>query len=151
MVASSVRHPIVIGDKTYDVSPLSDEGREAMDEWVRAKFVERITPIIDALKNRQDREAALDRAFTRAFEITWMSEEGSKLIGTVEGVAKLLYEGIRPNHPDVTFDELKQQMFSAENVDKANAIFRELNIRRNKEAKPDPGKKPSRSPRKKST
>lgn len=141
-----------LGDKTFEVSPLNDASRDALDEWVRSKFVERVSPIINSLTSEKDKAIALDRAYDKALSLTWMSGEGAKLMGTVEGVARMLYEGVRQNHPDLTYEALCELLFDPENIRKANAIFRELNVRRG--AKQEPPKKPkskSPLPRKKST
>lgn len=154
MVASTVRHPIKLGDKEYQVSPIDDSGREALDEWVRAKYVERISPLINAMKSEADKILAIDRAFAQASKMTWLSGEGAQMMGTVEGVARLLYEGIRKNHPEVTIEDFRAELFNSENIMKANAVFRELNTNRVKReaaaAEKSPGKR-RRSPRKKST
>lgn len=154
MVASTVKHPITLGDKTYDVSPINDVGREALDEWVRAQYVARVTPLIDKLKSEADKILAIDRAFEKAASLTWMSGEGAAMMATVDGVARLLFEGIRVNHPDVSIQEFRSELFDPANIMKANAIFRELNTNRLKrevaETTSVPGKQqPSR--KKKST
>ena len=130
MVASSLRHPITLGDKTYQVSPLDDDSLIALDEYVRAKFVARTAPLIEALKSEKDKQLAFAVAFRQSFALTWLSGEGAKTIGTVDGMAHLLYEGVRKNHPEVTVEELRRALFDPVNVRKANAVFTELNTDR---------------------
>ena len=153
MASSSLRHPIKLGDKTFEVSPLNDISREALDEWVRSQFVERVLPIINGLASEKDRQLALDRAFDKSLSLTWMSGEGAKLMGTVKGVARMLYEGIRPNHPEIRFEDLCSLLFNPENVRLANAAFRQLNVRQQEKTKDKQvsSKKRSPSPRKKFT
>lgn len=153
MVASSVRHPITIGGKTYEVSPINDEGREALDEWVRAKFIERAAPMISKMSSDADKDRALRIAYSQAFSLTWLSGEGARLIATVDGVAKMLYEGIRPNHPDVSFEQIRAELFDPDNIRKATHVFDELNTNRVKrtEGGDESKKGKSRSRKKKST
>lgn len=128
MVASSLtRHPITIGDKTYDMSPLDDAAHDSLDEWVRSKYVERNVGYLEKLQDK-DKALAFKVAYDQAASLSWMSPFGARLMGTVEGVARLLYEGIRKNHPDITFEQLKKEMLDPDNIAKANAAFRHLNM-----------------------
>lgn len=133
MVASGLRHPITIGGRTYEVSPLDDDSHLSLDEWVRAQYINRNVKLLAALP-QADKELALRVAYSEAATISWMSGFGARLMGTIEGVAQLLYEGVRKNHPDVTPQMLKKDLMSPENIAKANAAFKHLND-------PDPPKK----------
>lgn len=135
MVASSLRHPITIGNNTYEVSPLDDDSHMALDEWVRSKYIERNVQLLAALP-QADKELALKVAYSEAATVTWLSGFGARLMGTVEGVAQLLYEGVRKNHPDVTPKMLKKDLMRPENLAKANAAFKHLN-----DPDPPPNKK----------
>lgn len=151
MVASStVRHPLQIGDKTYDVSPLTDEARENLDEWVRSKFVERASKLIEQMRTDSDKELGFKVAFRQAASLSWLSGEGAKMIATVDGMARMLYEGIRPNHPEVEYEALRKECFDPSIIMRVNATFNDLHGRNQTEKKLAPRGK-SLSPKKKST
>lgn len=123
--SASHRSPLRIGDRVYDASPLSDDGRDAMDAWVREKYTERLAPVLNSLSG-----AALVEATSQMLRLmptlTFVSREGSKFVGTIEGMTKLVYEMIRPNHPDVTYEQLLRDMGNPENIRKANEKFKAL-------------------------
>ena len=112
-------------DRTYDASPLSDSGRDAMDEWVREKYRERMAPMLNMLTG-DALLAAMNTMMKTLPTLSFVSEEGAKFVGTVDGMARLVYEMIRPNHPDVSYDVLRGEMTSPEHIRRANSKFREL-------------------------
>lgn len=129
---ATTKHPIEVGDKTYQVSALSDEARDALDEWVRRKFVDGSMDIVNAIADADTRDRAIDRLFAQSMSITWASPKGAELMATPEGQAYLFFVACKQNHPELTFEELKAQFFDPETVVKCNAVFRELNINRPK-------------------
>lgn len=147
MVASGIRHPITIGDKTYEISPLNDESHLSLDEWVKSKYIQAVVKLNAALP-QEDRAEALNVAYKEISTLSWMSGFGAKLMGTVEGVAQLLYEGIRINDPSIKPAQLAKDLLNPENMALANAAFRRLNVPDLKKATV---KTRSRSRKKKST
>lgn len=130
MVASGVRHPITLGGKTFDVSPLNDNAHESLDLWLRDQYYQRAAGIVEKFSDKALQEMALKVAYKEALSLTWMSGEGSKLISTIEGMARILWEGIRINHPEVTYEEIKECMRNPETIRTADRIFKTLNTRR---------------------
>ena len=96
-----------------------------MDEWVREKYRERMAPMLNMLTG-DALVAAMNRTMSTLPTMSFVSNEGAKFVGTVDGMARLVYEMIRPNHPDVTYETLCAEMTNPEHVRRANQKFREL-------------------------
>lgn len=120
-----LRSPVTIGDTTYDASPLTDEAKDALDEWVRMKYRERVAPMLNELDGNA-LVVMTREVLSELPTLSFMSQRGSKYIGTVEGMARLFYEMIRPNHPDVKYETLCKDMLNPEHVNRAKEKFREL-------------------------
>jgi hypothetical protein len=158
MVARSLtRHPITINGITYQMSPLDDIGHDSLDEWAKAKYVESTAAIL-AKVPEADKALAYKVAYQEAAHITFMSDYGSRLMRTVEGVAQLLYEGIRRNHPEVTPEFLRKALIEgagSDNIEKVTAAFEHLNLPDEKESSSPKAARLARrkrpSPKKKST
>lgn len=146
MASSLTRFPLTLGDTTFQLSPLDDNSHESLDEWVRERYVEQTTKFIKALTSKEDKELALNVAYSKASELTWLSSYGAKMIGTVDGMAQLLYELARKNHPEVTQKTMRELMLDPNNVAKVNAKFMHMHP-----LKKAPTKKKRPSRRKKST
>lgn len=136
MAASGIRHPVKLGDKTYFATALTDASLQSLDMWIRSKYVERAIELIKRAPP-EDKETAYRVATQEAASLGWKSGFGQQLMGTVEGVAQLLWEGVRENHPDVTVEELRKFLMDGEAVHEANNAFRALNM---KEKEPTKGK-----------
>lgn len=127
MASITRKYPLKIGDKTYELSPLNDIGREALDEWVRSRYIKRAKLLIEELDNESDKRLALKVAFEEAASLTWLTGKGAKMIATIEGMIRMIFEGIRINHPDLTIEEFTQHTFDQAILEEANAAFDALN------------------------
>lgn len=156
MVASGIRHPITLGGKTYEVSPLNDNAQESLDLWLREEYYQRAAGIVSKFTDKGLQEIALSVAYKEALALTWMSGVGANMISTVNGLARVLWEGIRINHPTVTYEEIREHMKNPDTIRNANRIFGTLNTRKVASKDGDPKKsmakrKKELSRRKKST
>ena len=136
MAASGIRHPVKLGDKTYFATALTDASLQSLDMWIRSKYVERAIELIKKAPP-EDKEIAYRVATQEASSLGWKTGFGQQLMGTIEGVAQLLWEGVRENHPDVTVEELRKLLMDGDAVREANSAFRTLNM---KEKEPTKGK-----------
>lgn len=71
-------------------------------------------------------DALANQVATILPSLGFMSAVGARFLGTMEGMARIVYEMARPNHPDLKYEDLKSCMVEANNVRAANAKFREL-------------------------
>lgn len=137
MATSGITHPVKLGNKTYFATALTDASLQSLDMWIRSKYVERAIELIKKAPP-EDKEIAYRVATQEASSLGWKSIFGQQLMGTVEGVAQLLYEGIKENHPEVTPEELRAFLLDGDAVNEATNAFKTLNMR--KEKAPTKGK-----------
>jgi hypothetical protein len=129
MQSAASRSPIILGGTTYDVSPLTDEAHDSLNEWVRSTLAVKHASLITALTG-DDKRVAVEASLKMLSSVTFMSPEGIKLMGTQEGVARMLWEGIRRNHSDVSFEKIKKELVSPEQIRAATAKFEEQNLQK---------------------
>lgn len=139
-MASAVRQPILIGNRTYECSALDDNARESLDNWVRERYYEIAASMFEKITKADIREQAMAVAMKEALTLTWMSGEGARLIASVDGMARIFWESIRKNHPDVTYESLREQMMNPDNIRKMNRVFKQLNTDKVKANAGDPKK-----------
>lgn len=116
--------PIKLGDTTYLVSPLSDKDLIELDEFVR--FVHVNAAVDSAPASMKDR--ALQIAIQQASALSFMSAEGAAIIKNHNGVSRILWHGIRHNHPDVTHEQIRALIIKHDVVAEANRVFKKLNV-----------------------
>lgn len=121
-------HDITFADgTTYRMAPLTDRDISELDNWVRSRHIQ---IAIDAGKDLsdEDRMELKEVAMMQAATLSWMSGMGARLMATVDGMARLCWQGIKTNHPLVSLEDLRAKMFDPVNVDEANRVFEKLNL-----------------------
>lgn len=120
------------GDKEFTLTmrSLDDESLVAMDEWVRSRAMKTALSSIDSFAPGPARQSYIDQAIRTASSFTWMSGEGAKIMGSIEGVAKMMHESVKQDHPDLTIDRVRRMFFDSRNITRFNAHFKRLNSMR---------------------
>lgn len=127
--------PVHVGDKEFMMSPLTDRDIEEVNNWLRGTFLRIVKESFDATWTPGDRDEALGAAIARARKMTFMSGEGMELMRSSEAVARLLWQGVKKNHPNVTWELLQTELLdpetellSGERVQVAMKEWYELNV-----------------------
>jgi hypothetical protein len=109
------------------LSPLDDRDLSELDLWLQARFINMAREAAKGLPQDQ-REAEVTQAQITASSLTWMSGQGAKLMATVDGMARIVWQGAKHNHPDLSYEECRAKMFDPTNVEAANDLFAKLNV-----------------------
>lgn len=124
MTAAAV--PIQIGGQEYLMSPLTDQDISEIDEWLRARVIRAAMQAIPGNAEAGARDAALAQAMKVAMTISWVSGDGPKMMSSVDGIARILWQSLKHRHPKVVYEELRAQMFDAANVAEFNRGFKQV-------------------------
>lgn len=128
----------------YRMSPLTDRDISEMDEWVRLTYINLAMKSLPHGTSEERRDAVRFRAVGESMALTWTSSTGAALMATVDGMTRLVWQGVRVNHPDVTLEDLRKHLFSRENLSMVRSQFRRANVPEADEGQgPDP-RRPAR-------
>lgn len=119
--------PLVLAGVEYRMSPLSDRDIAELDEWVQIRYVNLVLASLPAEAEQEERDALRVRAAREALGMTWMSGEGARLMATVDGVTRLLWQSLRREHPDIKEEDLRRLLYSPENIAATRHTFTRLN------------------------
>lgn len=118
------------------MSRLTDRDISELDEWLKAKFIEMARSSLTPGLSSAEREETLGVAMRIAMSMTWMSGQGARIIGTIDGISRLLYQSIKARHPDMTYERTRSFIADPRhmeaNIAKVNDAFEELNIGKGK-------------------
>jgi hypothetical protein len=119
--------PIKLGSTVYNASPLTDKDIAELDAYVR--FVH-IQTAIDASKGQPPDmvDRLVNAAVGQASSITFMSPQGAAIIRSQDGVARILWHGLKHNHPELTHEQVRALMYDKTTIAEANRVFKELNV-----------------------
>ncbi len=115
------------GDKVLTMSPFDDKDIVELDQWLRSHVINMARQSIPDDADQEYKELLLKVAIDKATSLSWMSGEGAKLMATLEGMARLLYQGVKHNHPDETFESVRRFINSPDALSQVNEAFTELN------------------------
>ncbi len=105
--ATAAPHSLTIGGRALLFSPLTDKAIATYIEWIRGKHREETLKSIEGLEP-EDRQALLRYAFDQRKYISMTSEITLIQLGTLEGVAKLAYLMVNPNHLGLSQEEVNE-------------------------------------------
>lgn len=127
--------PITMGGKTYNMSPLTDKDIDEIDNWLKATYLQTARLGLVGL-TPSEREELLGIALDKARALTFTSRDGAKIASTIEGTTRVLWQGLKKNHPEISYDEFKADIFKLKNTSPAQlaaeisesmVVWKELN------------------------
>jgi hypothetical protein len=119
---------ISIGGKKYQMSALTDKDMAELDEFAQAKLIDNARRSLpdDCTDKIYNRMMAL--AMRESLGISYARPPGSKIFSTTYGLARLAWQGIKRNQPDVTVDEIHTAMGDdVRNMLEIQTQFRKVN------------------------
>ncbi len=121
--------PIRLNGTLYNVSPLDDKDTSELDQYVRFIHMETATAAAEKADVRVA-QMIVAAAVGQASALSFMSPQGAAIIKSVDGIARILWHGLKHNHPDLTHEQVRALMFNShENRKEANRVFEELNVK----------------------
>lgn len=125
--ATAAPATVRIGGTEYKLSPLTDEDRGILDQWVRSRHMKIARDSLDANAPMEQRELTERVALSQASTLSFMSGHGASLMGTVEGMAQLFWCAMRRYHPELTPSDVAEMVTNPENLEEFQSEFERLN------------------------
>ena len=128
---TAASYPLTLNGITYSLSPLTDRDIEEVNNWLRASVINMARDSLTSDMSKDERSEILGVAMKEARSLSWMHGEGSKIITqSIDGVSRVMYQGVVKNHPNVTFADFLSNMYKdPSGVESSLAIWRELNLK----------------------
>ena len=135
--------PLYLFDKTgerkeFRMSPLVDKDIAEIDEWLQARVIENACNAAANL-SPEDAKEIKQIAVQESVTISFLSAQGAKILATVPGMARIAWQSLHKNHPEISVDELAMMLLNPKNVNNLNERFTRLNTGRKKRNPPKPG------------
>ena len=101
---------LTIGGKKFLMSALTDKDMAELDEFAQAKLIDNARRSLpdDCSDKIYNRMMAL--AMRESLGISYARPPGSKIFSTTYGLARLAWQGVKRNQPDITVDEIHTAM-----------------------------------------
>lgn len=123
--------PFVVSEQTFKARPLTDRDYAELDEYVRAHIINTARKVAANLSEKERREL-LAAAVLAATGLRWTSEEGAKVLNTLEGAAYLSWLMVKHSHKNVPFNAFyevfSQDSFVESNLIELDRVWATLNL-----------------------
>ena len=148
--------PVYLGGQEYFLSPLSDEDNEELNNWLRASFIQMARESLPDGATREEREETLGIALREARALSWFSHDGSRVVKTIDGVARVLWQSLKKRHPDLTHARVRKLITDPATIDYVMSVWREANVGNavkggTQDGSPKANRRSRRRPRRRST
>ena len=121
-------HPVVLGGVEYTLAPLTDVDIEELNNWLRSDVIRMARDALTEDMTPAERAEILGVAMDKARGLSWLSGEGAAAMASLSGIARVLWQGLRANHPELTWKRVQELIMDKRTLDYALAIWRELNL-----------------------
>lgn len=106
---------IVLGDKTFRMAPLTDADIAELDNWVRVRAL-RLARESLAEATPAERREIMTLAFETVPSFAFSAGVGAKMMATIDGVARMIWQGVQHCHPEVTVAEIQERILTPETM-----------------------------------
>lgn len=111
--------PLVVGDKTYHFSPLTDADYQMLVALVQDRIIDVVKRNLSGLSEQQQ-ATALDKAFARAASVTLTSPEAVTFMTSMDAAVYTVWLSLRKAHPDATLEDVYKLTQDASVLKKAS-------------------------------
>jgi len=117
---------VTIAGKTYRMEPLAGTDWGELDNWIRSWILRANLSVASDLPAHLA-QMLIDSATRVAASATMASESGQAVLKTPHGIARLIYQAVKKNHPAVNYQELWDALRDPDNMQAAAIAFQMLN------------------------
>ena len=125
--------PLRINGREFKARTLTDRDYVELDEYIQHKLLEKEKILIDKMNlSSADRMEMTQAALKNAAVASWATNEGAKIMGTIEGTARLGYQMVAARHSQLSFEEFYEHMNKSNDllglaIREINDVFMKLN------------------------
>lgn len=119
--------PLAIAGQEFQMHSLSDKDFVELDEWIRQRMMKTALASLAGITDSTLRAEIIQNATIAASTATWLSGPGVKILSTVDGVSRMLWQSVKKGNPNVTHADLRSLCFDRDNVEEIVTTFNRIN------------------------
>ncbi len=141
---------VKFGDKSYQMSPLDDKDVAEIDNWLRSRVIRIARDSLTADMDEDTRQLIMGAAISHASTLSMLSTSGAKTISSIDGFTRIMWQGVKKHHSDVTEAEIRKELTDPKNLRTMLDEFDLINegSKKNKKKRRLPGKKKKKTKQK---
>lgn len=123
---SAASFPLVLEGREFLMRPLTDRDIDELTNWLQAEIIATARRSLSPEMDADERQELLGSAVAFAATLTYGEPKSKPYVGTVKGVARMLYQGLRKTN--ITFDEFRSLLKTKDAIDAAMLVWTKLNV-----------------------
>ena len=125
--ASASPVPIKLAGREFRMSPLTYDDIGELDQYLRSRVIESARQSLPGDASPDQRAMTEESAIRVACELTWMSGKGAKMMSSLQGWARILWQGLRHNHPELKPEDVVKLLTDPRTLEHAQAEWKRIN------------------------
>lgn len=113
-------------ERVYNMRPLTDRDRAELDEFVQSRLIAAARNSLEGA-DAKTWERVMSLAMRESLGVTHSRSPGVNVFTTPAGFARLAWQGIRKEHPEVAYADLIGLFHNERNVTELNLQFARVN------------------------
>jgi hypothetical protein len=105
---------------------MSDADIQEMNNWLRSEVIRIARENIPKNATQSERDEMLQAGIIAASGVSVTKLAGQRMLASIEGWARLVWQMCHRNHPDVTVEQFRAMMTDPANMREASRVFEDL-------------------------
>lgn len=118
--------PMFLNGRELKARCPEDKDYTELNEWVKSRFIVLAREACKSLPPI-DRREMLDIAIRAVMGVTWISEDGQRIVNSTDGIAYIAYVMLRDQNPDITYEWLQEACSREYNIEEVGRVFNYFN------------------------
>ena len=119
---------IRLAGKTYRMAPLTDKDVAELDNFARGWIIRMALDALPPDAPDDIKRITMEAAVRVAAGTTWLRGKGQEMMNSVAGWARILWQGLRKNHRDLTPEKIAEMLTDPVTLEEATEAWRRLNL-----------------------
>lgn len=115
-----------INGDVYRIKPLRDRDYGELEQWLRSKAMDAARENLNGFSG-EDRRTLLSLAYDKASRMSVTSPDAMEILLSREGAARLVWLGVRQEHPDVKLEQVGAWLSDPKVLEDAMGRFDDVN------------------------
>lgn len=114
-----------LGDTELSIRRLTDKDITELDEWVKSRIIQLARASLSDSMTSDEREEFLGIAMRQAMRTTFLSGDGAKMMASLDGLARIVYQGL-VDKASMSFEDIRSALLVPENVRRVGEVVKAI-------------------------
>lgn len=125
--------PLTVDGQEYQMTPLTDRDFDELTNWLRSRVIDTARKSLTDDMDPEERREVIAAAVETASGINFGEPRSQQHVKTVDGVARVIYQGCLKRHPNLNFETFRKAFRKKGVIETTMAVWKELNLPKKRE------------------